>query len=319
MAKLSTGGFFTTTECAERAVLSKRVGWETDYRQLGKGKYFSRVDYTIHPGIRITRQFGNRETCVRGVPPANHIAVLLPRTSIEKCIFQGRAAATNEALIIYPGSEGLIRSPRDFVMFTACLRFSRLQSSFHALTRRNIGKYIRESGEIKLPAGMTKRLAQICLRLLELNKIMLDPASLQFAVAESEEEIFTILGLGLTHQDHPEPAPIARRNRMKYFSSARDYIEANLNTPLGIETLARETGASSRTLGYVFRDVLNTTPLHYIKARRLIAARQHLLRADQTEATVTEIANDYGFTHLGYFSRDYKSQFGELPSETLRA
>jgi AraC-like DNA-binding protein len=319
MAKLSTGGFFTTTECAERAVLSKRVGWDTDYRQLGKGKYFSRVDYAIHPGTRITRQFGNREACVRGVPPANHLAVLLPRTSIEKCIFQGRAAATNEALVIYPDSEGLLRSPRDFVMFTVCLRFSRLQSSFQALAQRNIGKFIRESREIELPAGMTERLAQICLRLLELSKLMLDPATLQCAIAEAEEEFFTILSLGLTHQDHPEPVPIARRNRMKYFSLARDYIEANLNAPLGIETLARETGTCSRTVGYVFRDTLNTTPLHYIKARRLSAARQQLLRADQTEATVTEIANDYGFTHLGYFSRDYKSQFGELPSETLRA
>ena len=318
MAKFSNSGFFTTTECAERAVLSKRVGWDTDYQQLGKGKYFSRVDYAIHPDIRITRQFGNRETCVRGVPPANHLAVLLPRNSIEKFIFQGRAAAKNEALIIYPGSEVLVRTPRDFVMFTACLGFSRLQSSLQALTQCNIGKFIRESGEIELPAGMTERLAQICLRLLGLGKMMLDPATLQLAVAETGEDFFTTLVLGLTHQGHEEAAAVARRNRMKYFSSARDYIEANLNAPLGIETLARETGVSSRTLGYVFRDVLNTTPLHYIKARRLVAARQHLLSADPTQSPVTEIANEYGFAHLGYFSRDYKAQFGELPSDTLR-
>jgi AraC family ethanolamine operon transcriptional activator len=44
-----------------------------------------------------------------------------------------------------------------------------------------------------------------------------------------------------------------------------------------------------------------------------------LLRAAQTQSTVTEIANDFGFTHLGYFSQDYKAQFGELPSETMRA
>jgi len=26
----------------------------------------------------------------------------------------------------------------------------------------------------------------------------------------------------------------------------------------------------------------------------------------------------WGFTHLGFFARDYKKMFGELPSETLR-
>ena len=44
-----------------------------------------------------------------------------------------------------------------------------------------------------------------------------------------------------------------------------------------------------------------------------------LLKANPVESAVTAIANDFGFTHLGYFSRDYKAQFGELPSETLQA
>ncbi len=99
---------------------------------------------------------------------------------------------------------------------------------------------------------------------------------------------------------------------------AREYIEANLSSSLGNETLAREIGVSSRTLGHVFRDALNTTPLHYIKTRRLNATRQRLLKADHTKPAVTKIAQDFRFAHLGYFSRDYLSHFGELPSETLR-
>jgi AraC family ethanolamine operon transcriptional activator len=34
---------------------------------------------------------------------------------------------------------------------------------------------------------------------------------------------------------------------------------------------------------------------------------------------VQDVAARWGFWHLGQFSLDYKRQFGELPSATLRA
>nr|WP_289711683.1 helix-turn-helix domain-containing protein [Escherichia coli] len=33
---------------------------------------------------------------------------------------------------------------------------------------------------------------------------------------------------------------------------------------------------------------------------------------------LTELALDFGFAHLGRFAEQYRRQFGELPSETLR-
>jgi len=46
--------------------------------------------------------------------------------------------------------------------------------------------------------------------------------------------------------------------------------------------------------------------------------RQALLHAD-SEASVTSIASDAGFTHLGRFAILYRSRFGESPSETLKS
>jgi AraC-like DNA-binding protein len=41
-----------------------------------------------------------------------------------------------------------------------------------------------------------------------------------------------------------------------------------------------------------------------------------LVRA-QPEESVTEIAMQWGFTHMGRFSIEYRQRFGERPSETL--
>jgi AraC-like DNA-binding protein len=46
---------------------------------------------------------------------------------------------------------------------------------------------------------------------------------------------------------------------------------------------------------------------------------QHALtNAEQTDKTVTAIANDYGFAELGRFAVSYRRLFGESPSTTLR-
>ena len=55
----------------------------------------------------------------------------------------------------------------------------------------------------------------------------------------------------------------------------------------------------------------------YIKARRLNAARRALAAAGPKRFSVTRIAMENGFTHLGRFSVDYRRHFGASPKQTL--
>jgi transcriptional regulator GlxA family with amidase domain len=43
-----------------------------------------------------------------------------------------------------------------------------------------------------------------------------------------------------------------------------------------------------------------------------------LLAAPLPGQTITSVAYDCGFGHLGEFAQNYRSRFGESPSETLR-
>jgi AraC-like DNA-binding protein len=54
-----------------------------------------------------------------------------------------------------------------------------------------------------------------------------------------------------------------------------------------------------------------------LRKKRLAQARADLAAA-APGTTVTSVALDCGFTHLGRFSLDYAKEFGEPPSETLR-
>ena len=69
----------------------------------------------------------------------------------------------------------------------------------------------------------------------------------------------------------------------------------------------------------MYKRQLDTTPIAFIRDRRLDAVRRSLLEALPNEGvTVTETAVRWGFTHLGNFSIVYRHRFGESPSQTLR-
>lgn len=98
-----------------------------------------------------------------------------------------------------------------------------------------------------------------------------------------------------------------------------DYIEAHLSEPITMADLAAHVNMSVRSIQQGFRQELGTTPMAYLRDRRLERAREELSDALPTDGvTVTGIAEHWGFGHLSYFATLYRRRWGESPSATLR-
>ena len=96
-----------------------------------------------------------------------------------------------------------------------------------------------------------------------------------------------------------------------------DFIEANWEKPLEIESLAKISNISTRSLFRNFMKARGTSPFQHLKNVRLSHARR-LLQAGSENTTVVSVALKCGFQSLGHFARDYREAFGELPSKTMR-
>lgn len=104
-----------------------------------------------------------------------------------------------------------------------------------------------------------------------------------------------------------------------YVAAARAFIESHSREDLGMELVARKVGISTRQLTSAFQDHLGTSPAQFLRKVRLEKARQSIENARHSSAaTVSSIAVDSGFSHLGRFSEYYAQKYGEQPSETLR-
>ncbi|GAB3197590.1 hypothetical protein GCM10027062_09580 [Nocardioides hungaricus] len=98
-----------------------------------------------------------------------------------------------------------------------------------------------------------------------------------------------------------------------------EFIELHLAEPITLNDIARYAQMSPRSIQAGFREDLGTTPITFIRDRRLDAVRRDLLSAMPREGvTVTDVAVRWGFNHLGSFSGIYRDRFGESPSATLR-
>jgi AraC-like DNA-binding protein len=95
-----------------------------------------------------------------------------------------------------------------------------------------------------------------------------------------------------------------------------EYIEANWNQAITVEGLAAITGASARSIFDSFKKGRGYSPMFFLKQTRLRYANEMLRRAD-ANTSVTAVMFACGFHNPGHFARDYRTTFGELPSETL--
>jgi AraC-like DNA-binding protein len=112
----------------------------------------------------------------------------------------------------------------------------------------------------------------------------------------------------------PTPTEVRHQKIMERFHAI---IKANATSPLYVLEMAQGAGASLRSLTVCCQEHLGMGPKKYLLLRRMNLARQALSEADGDELTVTDVATLYGFWQFGRFAGEYKSLFGELPSETL--
>lgn len=104
-----------------------------------------------------------------------------------------------------------------------------------------------------------------------------------------------------------------------FFARIDEYIDAKARQEITTDDLAALCCVSSRTLYDRFKKTKGVAPQAYIKERKLLKIHHQIQNRRESARSVTEIALEYGFSHLGRFSSEYKQLFGESPSETLKA
>jgi AraC family ethanolamine operon transcriptional activator len=108
------------------------------------------------------------------------------------------------------------------------------------------------------------------------------------------------------------------RGRERLVQQACQLVLTQPDRPVSMLAICASVGTSRRRLEMCFEDVLGVSPQKYFRAARLGGVRRELKAAAGPDCSVSAVAARWGFWHLSAFAADYRRQFGESPSTTLK-
>ena len=143
---------------------------------------------------------------------------------------------------------------------------------------------------------------------------------LKLPAAQAAMEAFLLSGVSMLHScDGNKKVPGTSKTNLA-LQRALDFIHANGQRSLRLQEVAEAARVSPRTLESIFHNRFGMSPLTYERCVRLDQVHQKLktYASSRENASVTQIALQNGFIHMGRFAAYYKARFSCSPSDTLR-
>ncbi|WP_221801615.1 AraC family transcriptional regulator [Oceanobacter mangrovi] len=183
-----------------------------------------------------------------------------------------------------------------------------------------IGRSLNQPLEFDARMDMSNPAGHSWMRTLRWAYDMLSIPDLSMSPIVEKQIEQSVLAMALSCQPHSFSQLLTQREPLiapAFVRRAQDFIAANASNPISVSDIAREVGVSSRSLYDGFQRYAQTTPNQFIREFRLQRVREELLGSCASQTTITQVALQWGFGHLGHFTTAYKKRFGETPSQTL--
>jgi len=290
--------------------------WDLDFRQLNRGDFCGSIIQAGTPQLQIGRPRLKGVLHQHGSAPVGLRTFAIATDGNIDLQWRGHEVGENCILLFPPSGELESTSNPDFDMLLVSVTEDSLEAARHRLGIPGSEKVMAGLEMVSCQGSELARLRRWILR--SLAAVVENPALLHnHELTENAEiEVSDLIIRALTTgRIDPEHHRSARPRRL--VDHAVRLAHDNARDIKSVADLSQESGASIRTLRRGFQERFGVSPKTYLLAQRLTGARRELRSATQ-RTLVTDVANNWGFWHMGQFAADFRRQFGELPSDVLR-
>lgn len=292
------------------------AGWHQVYRQMTPGRFKGTVTQVLYDDFHFFRETTNRRVAQTGLAPVGRTSLAVPLSVPLAGTFQGQPVDGYALLALRAGEDFEFHTPEGMGLVGISAASDMIdelcEAEFGAAAARRLRHVTRLSDAQGVALGV--RLSAL------IDDAQRNPGCLEYAATR---KMFrdAMLGMFLDALEHGigvERRDITHATYSDIVSRCEKHLRERPEEPVTVLELCRALRCSRRTLQTSFQRVADVTPVGYLRTIRLNAVRRLLRTTPVQQLGVGEAAASWGFTHLGYFAREYRDLFGELPSQTLR-
>lgn len=284
--------------------------WQQRYLQLSPGAMRSSLAEVSVAGLHVFRKWMSERVVQQGCLPSGQICFAMPLggpAAAGSARAQGRELRPDSLFVLRSGEEFTLQRPPGMALLAVTFEredFRRLQdgrpwsAAAEALLARPVV-------DVAVPGLQALRLELLGL----FERPVADPLS-SWAVFDQLTALFE--GGAESRQ------ALGSASASFIVTECHRLVAARPAQPPSVDELCQRLRTSRRSLQNSFRQVADTTPLHYLRSVRLAGVRRQLLSTPSARLSIAQAATDQGFDHLSHFSARYRALFGELPSQTVR-
>lgn len=286
--------------------------WDVDFRQLGRGPLEGSVTQWVTPSVQLVRVTLSKRVDQRGTPPRGLRTLSIPMDPDIQLSWRGHQVAGTQVLAFPRGGELESVSAPGFDMLAVSVDEGLLDDAASRRGQGGITRLLDENEVVTLPAPALGRLREGTRAVLEATAER--HPSRSFARVHADLPALLVEALGSAEGKGREPAG----TRVRIVREVMDLIRERGEHVQSVGDLCDLVGVTERSLQRGFREVAGVAPKQYMLAHRLSGVHRRLRLSDPARTRVADVANEWGFWHLGQLAADYRRHFGERPSETLR-
>lgn len=291
--------------------------WNLDFRQLDRGKFQGRILQFGAEHVHVSEARFCRSLNQKGTPPEGLRTIAIPANPNLQFEWRGKTV-DGQSLMVFPRDSELASvSGPDFHVYTCSLPEELLAAVGEELQTGDIDQVCAGMEAIRVNPtamnGLRKCLFEIC------HYVRSSPDTLSEAATgfNLTRKLPSRLLTTIASQNGTCPLTTSKK-RHHAMRRAEAFVERHASDNIRVRDICRAADVSERTLEYAFVERFGIGPKEFLNGFRLVSARRQLKAADPGKTKVTDVANSWGFWHLGQFAADYRNRFEELPSATLR-
>ena len=282
-----------------------------DLRQLGKGQFRSHLAVRTVGDTELFADRFNTALSLHIEAPKGTTGVLFPRSISGRFLASGENLCEDKLIVLPPGTGTDVVIPAMAGSEDLAIPPDRFTKLMHILCPT-----IDVPDHATIYEGDAAKLHALQERIVDFVSVPETEISKEDVSGLVDR---TIAWLGESAPYWGPESMTINPQRARIAKQAREYIEEHHDDCVRMEDLCKESSVGVRTLQRCFKEYFDVTVSEFLKTKRLDAVHRDLGDAHLETHTVTEIALNHGFSHLGRFSVEFKERFGESPGLILAA